>query len=56
MSFFIVPKQGDNEEWAKSIALSSDYFVVDTETGEWLGADGGRREVQELPESDEDPD
>lgn len=43
-------------EWAKRVALSTDFFVVDTETGEWLGEDGGRREVQELPESDEDPD
>ena len=31
-------------------------IAVDTETGEWLGEDGGRREVQELPESDEGHD
>ena len=49
-------KGTDNEEWAKSIALSPDFFVVDTETGEWLSEDGDRREVQGLPESDEDPD
>lgn len=42
-------KGTDNEELAKSYAESEDFFVVDTETGDWLQFDGSRVSVEEMP-------
>lgn len=37
-------------ETAEYFALSEDYFVVDSETGMWLNADGEPYEVQNCTE------
>lgn len=38
--------EGSNSlDVAENFANSEDYFVVDSETGQWLQSDGGRVEV-----------
>lgn len=38
--------EGTNDSGlADNLSRSEDYFVVDSETGEWLGTDGTRRSV-----------
>lgn len=35
-----VIKGTNDEDVARDLSQSEDYFVVDTETGNWLGSDG----------------
>lgn len=39
----------DNTEHAEAFACSEDWFVVDSETGEWLQPEGVRVEVPPSP-------
>lgn len=38
----------DDETIAANCATSEDFFVVDTETGIWLGANNDQTDIQEL--------
>ena len=42
-------KGTDNVNAAESLAESEDFFIVDTETGEWLLPGGARDAVGEIP-------
>ena len=40
---------GTNDpDLAADVSLSEDFFVVDSETGEWINANGSHVEVQEF--------
>lgn len=40
--------EGSNSiDVAENFSNSEDYFVVDSETGQWMQPDGGRVEVQD---------
>jgi hypothetical protein len=39
-------KGTDDESTAANYAGSADFFIVDTETGEWLTENGGRQEIE----------
>jgi hypothetical protein len=41
-------KGTNSVEYAESLAGSEDFFVVDSESGEWLQADGGRIGIEDI--------
>lgn len=41
----------DNSALADNLARSEDYFIVDTETGEWLQTSGYRMEVRDADDA-----
>ena len=41
-------KGTNNQDVAKDISYSCDYFVVNSETGEWLTEDGELQQIEDI--------